>query len=294
MAPSRRWIIGIFVALLVGWLGSSTLVVLHLTRRAQPIRAELAPAYPGLETHRLTTKDGQKIGAWLLRQYNAGVSILLLHGNGGSRTSSWSLGQSLFEVGHTVLLITFRAHGDSTGIVNDIGYGGRFDVLAAVEFLEHRWPGRPIVIYGFSLGAAAAAFASGELGTRVAGYLLDAPYPDLTTSLQHRLKIYLPPPLDRIAWWGMMAVSPFILPHIDQIAPAQAVAGIPEGIPVVVMTGEADQRAPPKDVLRVFQKVHTHAKLIRFPDTAHGQAPRMHPKRFLEAILELITHVKQR
>ena len=62
-----------------------------------------------------------------------------------------------------MLLITLRAHGDSTGALNDIGFGARHDVVAAIDFLERCRPGRPIVVHGASLGAAAALFASAEL-----------------------------------------------------------------------------------------------------------------------------------
>ena len=43
--------------------------------------------------------------------------------------------------GYPILMISLRAHGDSTGEFNDIGYGAH-DVVAAVEFLERRHPGR--------------------------------------------------------------------------------------------------------------------------------------------------------
>jgi alpha-beta hydrolase superfamily lysophospholipase len=76
-------------------------------------------------------------------------------------------------------MISLRAHGDSTGDFNDMGYSARHDVVAAVEFLERRRPGNPIVIHGLSMGAGAAVFASGELGHRIKGYVLESPYRDL-------------------------------------------------------------------------------------------------------------------
>ncbi len=79
-----------------------------------------------------------------------------------------------------------RAHGDSSGEFNDIGYSARLDVVAAVEFLERRRPARPILIHGTSLGAAAATFAAEELGHRVHGYVLECPYRDLRTAVWNR------------------------------------------------------------------------------------------------------------
>ena len=80
-----------------------------------------------------------------------------------------------------------RAHGDSTGEFDDAGYGARRDVCAAVEFLERRRPGRPVIVDGNSLGSAAAIFAAGELGHRVAAYILECPYQDLKIAVWNRI-----------------------------------------------------------------------------------------------------------
>ena len=43
--------------------------------------------------------------------------------------------QFLASHGYAALMVTLRAHGDSTGEYNDIGWGARADVWAAVDFL---------------------------------------------------------------------------------------------------------------------------------------------------------------
>ena len=105
-------------------------------------------------------------------------SVLLLHGNKGSRANSLKRAEFLAQAGYAVLMISFRAHGDSTGEFNDVGYSARQDVVAGVEFLEKKRPGHSIVVMGVSLGSAAAIFASAELGHRVRGYILESPYQD--------------------------------------------------------------------------------------------------------------------
>ena len=89
--------------------------------------------------------------------------------------------QWLAEAGFTALAISLRGHGDSTGDVIDFGWSARYDVAAAVAFLEKECPQQPIYIVGRSMGAAAAIFAAGELKDRVAGYFLEQPYKDLRT-----------------------------------------------------------------------------------------------------------------
>ena len=69
--------------------------------------------------------------------------------------------------GCATLLISLRAHGDSTGDVNDIGYSARHDVVAAVDFLERRRPGRPVIIQARSIERRGRGFRGSR--TRSAG-----------------------------------------------------------------------------------------------------------------------------
>ena len=114
--------------------------------------------------------------------------------------------------GYAVLMISLRAHGDSSGDYHDVGFRLRRDVWAAVEFLEARRPGRPIVVMGTSMGAAAAVFAASELGHRVQGYILESPYQDLKTAAWNRTDVYLPPVLSHAAYLGLRAVGPLFSP----------------------------------------------------------------------------------
>jgi alpha-beta hydrolase superfamily lysophospholipase len=111
----------------------------------------------------METPDGHQIGAWLVRGDRQKGCVLLLHGNGASRRQMQPVMQWLAEARSTVLAISSRAHGDSTGEINDLDWSARHDVAAAVHFLHKEFPRRPIYIVGRSLGAAAAIYATNEL-----------------------------------------------------------------------------------------------------------------------------------
>ena len=159
--------------------------------------------------------------------------------------------------GCTVLLVSLRAHGDSSGEYNDIGYGARHDVIAAVDFLERRRPGKPIVIHGTSMGAAAAVFASGELARRVHGYVLECPYRDLKTAVWNRVEDALPPVLDRVAYQGPARRRPLVFPDLGKISPVAAVGGIPADVPVLILAGGQDRRARPEEARAIHDRVRS-------------------------------------
>lgn len=281
-------------AALVGlWLLSSWVVAYRLTHRKHPPFPEPPPAvaWGTLEPHRLATRDGQSIGAWLARGDDGAPSVLLVHGNGGSREQCVPLAATYAAEGCTVLLITVRAHGDSTGELNDLGYGARHDVVAAVEFLERLRPGRPVLIHGTSLGAGAAAFASGELARRARGYVLECPYRDLKTALWNRTESYLPPVLDRLAYGGLVAVAPLVLPHVEAIAPVEAVAGIPEGVPVLILAGGRDVLARPEEARAIRERLKDRATLVIFGAAGHLRLPDAEPDRYRAEVVAFLRSV---
>jgi alpha-beta hydrolase superfamily lysophospholipase len=292
-SPARRWLrAGLLAAVVLTalWLLASLAAAYRFTRRPHALYPESSPslAWGRVESRRLTTRDGQEIGAWFLDGRRENPSILLLHPNGGCRGTCLPQAEMLAAEGYPVLMITHRAHGDSTGEVNDFGYSARHDVVAAVEWLEQRRPGRPVVVFGISLGAAAAAYASGELGERVSGYILEGPHRDLRTAVRNRTTIYLPPVVDRVANTGLSLVAPLVLPEVNRMSPLDAVGGVPAGVPVLILAGGADRHARPEEARALYERVRSHGRLVLFPGAAHARLLRTDPELYRRLVLTFV------
>jgi uncharacterized protein len=285
-------LLGIVALLCALWLLVSLAFVYTLTRRPHAPFAEPAPVSWGtFEEHRLQTSDGETLGAWLQRGPTGGPSVLLLHGNRGCRGDSLPAAEFFVARGCAVLLVSLRAHGDSTGGVNDFGYSARRDVIAAVEFLERERPGRPIIIDGTSMGAAAAIFAATELGERVSGYVLESPYRDLHQAVRNRTAMYLPAVLHHIAYAGVALVGPLVLPEADRIAPIDFVQGIPPSVPVLFLSGAKDERALPSEAQALCDHAGGHARLVVFEGAGHECLIRKDGRRYAEAVAPLLREV---
>lgn len=273
------------------WLFASFIFAYTLTRRPHAPFAEPAPAvsWGTLEEHRLTASDGETLGAWLHRGPQDGPAVVILHGNRGCRGASLPAAEFFASQGCAVLLVSLRAHGDSTGVVNDFGYSARRDVVAAVAFLEKERPSRPILINGTSMGAAAAIFAGAELGERVAGYVLESPYRDLHQAVRNRTAQYLPPVLDHIAYTGVVLVGPLVLPEADRIAPIDHVEGIPPSVPVLFLSGAKDVRARPVEAQALCDRIAGHARLVLFDAAGHENLIRA-DRRCYEAVVAPLLH----
>src|SRR5262249_40282009 len=136
-------------------------------------------------------------------------------------------------------------------------------------FLERKRPGRPVIVQGTSLGAAAAIYAAGHLGARVSGYVLECPYRDVRTAVRNRTAAYLPPLLDGVAYAGLAVAGPWFLPELDRMAPVERIVDIPAAVPILLQAGGCDDRARPEEVAEMDQRVASHARLVVFDDAGH-------------------------
>lgn len=289
----RRWLSAVSLSLatlVILWLLGSCAIAFRLTHRPHPLFAEPTPVVDGwrVESPRLQTVDGQDIGTWFVPGPEDGPSVIVLHGNGQCRGWSLPMAKMLVKEGCSVLMLSLRAHGDSSGERHDIGYSARHDVVAAVEFLERRRPGRAIIVQGTSLGAAAAIFAAPELGTRVSGYILEEPYRDLRSAVRNRTEVYLPPGLSHAIYFGLLSVSPLILPELDQIAPIEAIGSIPESVPVVILAGSADNKARPEETRELYSRVASHGRLVFFEGARHELLLQRDPDLYRETVRQLL------
>ncbi len=293
----RRLKLGLLAlgVLLTLWLLASLAVAYRLTRRSQPQFPEPVPVtdWGKFEPHRLKTSDGQEIGAWLVVGSGDAPSVFLIHGIGASRSACLSRAKMLVTQGCWVLMISLRAHGDSTGEFNDMGFSARHDVVAAVELLERQRPGKPIVVHGLSMGGAAAVFASTELAHRVQGYILESPYRNLNVAVRHRTENALPPLLDRLAYLGLLVVSPLVLPDLEKTSPVEAISGVPPDVPVLILAGGEDPVARPDEAHAIFDRVRSHGRLVLFEHAGHMNFPETYPDLYQRSVLGFLREIKQ-
>jgi pimeloyl-ACP methyl ester carboxylesterase len=244
-----------------------------------------------LEGCRLETSDGESLGGWFHRGSPNAPCVIVLHGWSGSRWNSLPSAEFFARQECSVLLLSLRAHGDSSGDVNDFGFSARHDVVAAVEFVERELPGQPIIIEGHSMGAAAAIFAAAEVGDRVAGYILEAPYRDFRRAVRNRTARVLPPLLDSIAFAGLVTVAPLVLPDADRIAPIDYIDDIPAAIPVVFLCGSNDANAQPSEAQELCDHISSHAHVVLFEGAGHGLPINADRGLFAASVLPLLREV---
>jgi alpha-beta hydrolase superfamily lysophospholipase len=296
MRIRARWVAASFAALAAAWLASGFVALAWLRqreqRRIEPLPSELAGV---AEELRLGTRDGEELGAWFLDATRAGApSVIELHGNGGGRRARLGAAQVVRERGCAVLLVTLRAHGDSTGERRSFGWCEREDVIAAVDWLEHRRPGAPILIHGASLGAAAAVLAADELGDRVSGYALECLYTDLDSAARRRCDLEFPPPVALAAYGALRAAAAIAWPAWKRNRPIDSLAAIPPSAPVLLLAGSDDREAPIEEQRALFERIREHAELAVLDGARHDRLQSAQPDKYRRDVLAWLDRCEPR
>ena len=285
MSPRRRR--RIFRALL--WLGGAALLIAlsipaavgvmltSFTRTRPQDRAPTrTPAQDGFSyrSEFLKTRDGVRIAAWLLRaEAPAGCSVVMAHGLFRSRRELLDHGGWLARRGCRVLLLDLRRHGGSGGKRTTLGFLERFDVLAGAAFVRRNFPEDRLFLFGISMGAAAAAAAGAAAAPPPAGVVLDSAFRNAPAAVDSyaRFLFGLPPfPAGDLTVLGMRLSAGFRPRDMDVEAFSARLGE--RGVPVLVIAGASDRRAPAAGQAAVFRaNGQPGSRMLTVEGATHGR-----------------------
>ena len=271
---------GFGTLLLLFALGVPMAVGVMLTRfagtRPQDRVLTSTPADEGLSyrTVFLQTRDGVRISAWLLPgREPVRCSVVLAHGLFRSRRELLAHGAWLVRNGCRALLLDLRRHGGSGGERTTLGYLERFDVLAGADYLGQVFPDEPLVLHGVSMGGAAAAGAGVATALRPAGVVLDSVFQSAPAVVDRYADLFLglPPfPAGDLTLAGMR-LSAGVSPRDLDVEMLSRQLGA-RGVPVLVIAGDADRRAPVSGQAAVFRANGLSAsRMITIEGASHGR-----------------------
>jgi fermentation-respiration switch protein FrsA (DUF1100 family) len=119
------------------------------------------------------TADGVQIHGWWVRQEEAGLVTLYLHGNAGNLTHRYSRIREITAAGSSVLMLDYRGYGKSRGRPTEKGLYA--DAQAGYRHLmQMGFRPEQIVLHGESLGCAVAIDVASR--NPCGGVVLEAPF----------------------------------------------------------------------------------------------------------------------
>jgi pimeloyl-ACP methyl ester carboxylesterase len=221
-------------------------------------------------THRnvtFTTCDGIKLAAWDVPAMSNHAVAIIFHGYATSKSVLRSEAAILREFGLRTVLVDFRGAGDSEGWVTTVGWNEALDVAAAADWVRREYPGKPVILYGQSMGAAAVLRAISEEGVRPEGIVLECPYDRFLTTVGHRYELmHLPafPFAHLLLTWGGMQHG-FNAFRLNPVTYAKKVS-----CPALVMDGANDPWVKAAEARRVALAMKGPTQCVIFTNGSHG------------------------
>jgi len=140
------------------------------------------------DTVLLTTANGKKLEAWYMKADSARGTVILFHGLSSNKGNVLGEAFEFNSFGYNTLLVDLRAHGNSEGIVNSIGYKESEEVKLAYDHISKKGE-KNIVLWGMSLGAVIITKAIWQYELKPQKIILEMPFDRLQDHINARARI---------------------------------------------------------------------------------------------------------
>jgi hypothetical protein len=250
---------------------------------------DATPADFGLpfECHGFPGEAGD-LHAWYVPHPSPKALVLLLHGYSGCKSSQLREAQAFHELGCATFLLDFRGSGESDGWETTVGYEEATDVVRATDYAAARWPGVPLVLYGQSMGSAAALRAVAVHGTRPAALVLENPFDRFLSTVESRFGLMGVPafPAARLlVFWGGVqhGIRAFDHNPVDYAARVEC--------PVLLLHGRDDRMVTAEQAEAIFRRLPGPKRLEWFAGVGHGPLLAPAPEQWRQAVSRLLADV---
>lgn len=215
------------LAVAIGFRSMLDIFARQMLYPAPPVPVPSPPPAP-LEEVWLDLSTGERAHAWSYIPADLPASapvVLFFHGNGENlETVRWAgVFEEMGELGVAVFAADFPGYGRSSGIPTEAGLIATGD--AAVAWVRERHPERPVVVAGWSLGAALAIATVDRHQDEVRGLIALSPW----TTLAEVARGIFPE----------IAVRMMLKEHYDSRSAARRIQ-----VPALVSHGEMDDLIP--------------------------------------------------
>ncbi|MBI3881895.1 MAG: alpha/beta fold hydrolase [Verrucomicrobia bacterium] len=227
-----------------------------------------SPADFGLpfETIKVKGARGSELEVWRIRVANSRGIVLLFHGYTGSKDALLPVAREFLALGFEPWLVDFHGSGGSTGNTTSIGWHEAEDVANVFARAQAEVLPRRTVVFGSSMGAAAALRAVHAHGIRPAALILECPFNRMLDTAADRfalMKLPAFPFAHCLVFWGGVQQGFNAFAHNPEDY-ARSVR-----CPTLLMQGGRDGRVTLPQARSIATNLRTNCTLKIFPELGH-------------------------
>ncbi len=245
------------------------------------------------QTITITTKDSVHLEAWYaidtitpLTSHIHNGTVILFHGHGGNKSGTIKEAEYFFSIGYNVLLVDFRAHGNSEGNTCTIGVNEAKDVQAAYNFVASQNE-QQIVLWGISLGAASIMKAIDEYNLKPTKVILEMPFGSLLDAVKGRVKMMgLPqqPISGLLTFWGGIEQGFWAFNHKPYNYAKKIIC------PTLLQWGIHDNRVTAQETNTIFANLGaTNKELVKYENCSHESLCKKEPKKWKTTVINFLS-----
>lgn len=242
------------------------------------------------------SKDGIVLKGWYMpASGDARGTIVYCHGHNRTRIEMLPMAVFAHSLGYNGVLFDLRHQGESGGAVSSVGYWERLDAEAAMRYaLTEEKAARPVILWGVSMGAAAALLAAADSPDATA-VISDSSFLNFADVVRHHYYLFRGfvrwfPPLpsfpiaDEVIHWSAFRAN-FDPADLDL---EKAVRRIGDR-PVLFVAVEGDRRMPPSIAEQLYSNAQSPLKkLVVLPGTRHGEGFKTANAQYEEAVTHFL------
>jgi uncharacterized protein len=230
-------------------------MVLHPARK--PITKQPAIPFDAVE---FEGDGGVKLKGWWFHAPQKAGTVVFLHGTGDNRSAGIGVAQHFVGHGFDVIAYDSRAHGESGGDMCTYGFYEKKDLRRVLDRVEVK----PIVLMGFSMGAAIALQAAAE-DARIAAVVSVSAFSDLRTAVLERAPFFATKGNIAAVLKAAEERASF---RVDEVSPVDAAVRVE--IPVLLVHGDHDEETPADHSQRIFSALRGPKRLILVANGGHS------------------------
>jgi fermentation-respiration switch protein FrsA (DUF1100 family) len=235
---------------------------------ADPVEVPVGPQFHGLREITLQAEDKVRLKAWYWPGREP-LTLLILHGNAGSREHRLGWGQALHDRGWGVFILDYRGYGGSSGSPSEVGF--LRDARAAWNWLRGQTEDR-VALVGESIGTGVAIQLAAE--TDPLALIVQSPFASAVEVGQASF------PLLPIGW--ILKDRFESVRHISHVS-----------CPVLVIHGEQDELIPLAQARRLFRQAAEPKVWYCVPGAGHNDLLDVAGTQYLEVLSSFLDSARR-